>query len=191
MDKNIPIETSYNLEQIFTNEEGWIFYNSAFKNWKIIHENLIGESVLDIGCASGIALGMHKLFKPKINAEGFEGNSEAKPLWEERKLNVSIGDIYALPFLDNHFDTVYSSHVLEHLTDPKKAIEESIRVAKKRVIHSVPSGNVDDKNHGTPHLHYFNRINFKSLFDEKYYSKIILLNVEDVHMSSLILVLDK
>ncbi len=35
-----------------------------------------------------------------------------------------------MPFLDNSFDIVYSSNVLEHVKNPQKVIEESIRVLK-------------------------------------------------------------
>jgi hypothetical protein len=41
-----------------------------------------------------------------------------------------------------------------------------IRVAKQKVLIIVPAGNCDDKNMGTPHLRYYNRVNFKELIDE-------------------------
>lgn len=45
--------------------------------------------------------------------------------------NVSIvGDLFRLPFLDNSFDFVFCIYVLEHITDPKLAIEEMYRVLK-------------------------------------------------------------
>jgi SAM-dependent methyltransferase len=40
------------------------------------------------------------------------------------------GDGYALPFDDDTFDLVFSSNVLEHVEDPARFIDESVRVAK-------------------------------------------------------------
>ena len=40
-------------------------------------------------------------------------------------------DICDLPFQDNSFDVVFCNHVLEHITDDKKAMQELFRVMKK------------------------------------------------------------
>ncbi len=49
-------------------------------------------------------------------------------------------NIYPWPIKDNEYDMVYTSHVLEHLDDPKKAIEEIWRITKSdgKVIIKVP-----------------------------------------------------
>jgi SAM-dependent methyltransferase len=49
-------------------------------------------------------------------------------------------DITNLSFKDNEFDTIYCSHILEHIEDDQKAINELYRVAKKdsNVIILVP-----------------------------------------------------
>ena len=39
-------------------------------------------------------------------------------------------DIQALPFLDDSYDLVYASLVLEHVNDDKEAIREICRVLK-------------------------------------------------------------
>jgi len=40
-------------------------------------------------------------------------------------------DIHNLKFGDEQFDWVITDQVLEHVSDPKRAIEESFRVLKK------------------------------------------------------------
>ena len=184
-------KTEYNYNQLIENDKGWLFYNAALKNWKNIHLNIIGNSVLDIGCGGGIALSLSKVFEPKKKFVGFEADGKFKHIWKSRNVKVRTGDIYNLPFKNNEFDTVYSSHLLEHLEFPDKAIYESIRVAKKRIIHSVPSGNVDDKNLGSKHLHIFNRKNFLECFNSKSISVNNFYAVEDNHMTSLMVILDK
>ena len=186
----IKEQTAYDIHQLIENEKGWLFYGAALKGWKELYQNIIGDSVLDLGCASGISLSLIKTFNPLIEATGLEGNDSGKSMWDLRNLNVISGDIYNLPFDDNSFDTVYSSHVIEHLEDPTRAIEESIRVAKKRIIHIVPDGNVDDKNHGSPHLHYFNRINFQKLFENRGLKQVVYKPILDNHINSLIAVYD-
>jgi SAM-dependent methyltransferase len=40
------------------------------------------------------------------------------------------GDIYALPYPDNSFDAAFANHVIEHLSDPVRALKEIHRVLK-------------------------------------------------------------
>ena len=40
-------------------------------------------------------------------------------------------DICDLPFIDNEFDVIFCNHVLEHIPDDKKAMQELFRVLKK------------------------------------------------------------
>ena len=49
-----------------------------------------------------------------------------------------IGDITALPFLDNAFDFVFCSHVLEHVDKPEIALQELTRIGKRGYI-EVPT----------------------------------------------------
>ncbi len=49
---------------------------------------------------------------------------------------VANGD--ALPFADDSYDFVFSSHVIEHFPDPIKALEEWVRVARRYVVAIVP-----------------------------------------------------
>ena len=44
--------------------------------------------------------------------------------------DLRLGDVQNLPFADEAFDLVMAAHVLEHLVDPHRAIEEMVRVLK-------------------------------------------------------------
>ncbi len=182
--------TSYSLEEIIESEKGWLFYAAAFKTWRVVHSLIAGRSVLDVGCGSGIGMALHKVFDPQLRAVGLEGSDDGRSIWDARGIDVVSGSIYDLPFGAEEFDTVVSSHVLEHLDDPIRALKESMRVARHRVVHAVPIGNVDDKNHGTPHLHHFSRVSLLELAAEAGASNPTLHLAEDIHMSSLILSVD-
>ena len=70
-------------------------------------------------------------------------------------------------------------------------IDESLRISKKRVIHVVPEGNVNEKNFGTPHLKIYNRVNFKKYFNKKNIKIINYESIQDTHMNSLFICLEK
>ena len=63
------------------------------------------------------------------------------------KLNVHlelVADAQNLPFRDNSFEIVYASHILEHLTNPFKALSEFKRVSKNFVVVKVPNASYED-----------------------------------------------
>ncbi len=181
--------TSYNAIQFYESEQGWYLFNAAWKNWRQMFMNMSGNSLLDLGCGSGIGLGLAKMFRPDLEATGVEEDISYHEVWKARGLNVVQGDIYSLEFEDSSYDTVWSSHVIEHLREPKKMIEESFRVSRQRVIHAVPVGNVEDKNLGTQHLEVYNRLNFRKLFED-FTNEIRLEYVEDPYMSSFIAIME-
>jgi ubiquinone/menaquinone biosynthesis C-methylase UbiE len=184
-------ETKYLFEDILENEKGWLFYDTNLKLFRKIFNSISGKDIIDIGCGGGLMIGLIKLFNPEIKVTGFEGSEEIRPIWKKRNLEVKTGDIYKLPFQDNEFDTVFSSHVIEHLEKPEEMIEESLRVSKKRIIHIVPEGNVNEKNFGTPHLKIYNRVNFIKHFNQKNIRIINYESIQDTHMNSLFICLEK
>lgn len=80
--------------------------------------------ILDVGAG----------FYPYPGAVSIDGNAAAAP-GILHDLNA-----YPWPVADSTYDMVYSSHCLEHLADPKRAVEEIWRVAKPgaTVIIRVP-----------------------------------------------------
>lgn len=94
-------------------------------------------TILDVGCGPGsITVGLATLV-PNGRVIGVEYVSD--PLGQARELaaekgvtNVEFrtGDIYSLDYPDDYFDIVHVHQVLQHITDPVKAIREMRRVAK-------------------------------------------------------------
>ncbi len=89
--------------------------------------------------------------------------------------------VYALPFLDNTFDVVHLSHVLEHLDFPLYALEEIKRVTKNTVSVRVPNelytNQILDKIYSEEHLYSWTANTLKNLL-EKVFPKV---RVKTVH----------
>jgi ubiquinone/menaquinone biosynthesis C-methylase UbiE len=99
-----------------------------------------GSDVLSIGCGTGVIEEYIKTQKPNIKLIGTDvaATEPQRELWQKRGLEVLVADGPSQPFEDNSFDTVYSSHVLEHVPDPKAVIIESLRLARLAAVHMVP-----------------------------------------------------
>jgi len=56
-------------------------------------------------------------------------------------------DEFPYPFEENEYDTCWLIHILEHLKNPDKALEEAKRIASDRVIAIIPIGESNDPDH--------------------------------------------
>lgn len=100
-----------------------------------ILSTISGSNVLEVGCGRGyLANIMSKnhdvtacdIVIPKELSRKFP------------KVNFVQGNIQSLPFKDNSFDTVVTTHTLEHVQNLPAAIAELRRIAKKELIIVVP-----------------------------------------------------
>lgn len=83
--------------------------------------------LLDIGTGTGVFL---SLASTRYNATGIELGKAAREFAQAQGLNVLEASIDQLPFSDQTFDVVTLIDVLEHLSDPFRAIQEIERVLK-------------------------------------------------------------
>ena len=104
-----------------------------------------GDVVLDAGCGDGsLAILLAKKgaivtacdISPENIAAGRE-NAVSAGLSE--KISFMTADAENLPFPDNSFDWVVSSHVLEHLPHFEKGLAEIRRITKKRAVIAMPT----------------------------------------------------
>jgi ubiquinone/menaquinone biosynthesis C-methylase UbiE len=119
---------AYDKFKMISNQSRYILYQSRYYNFNIKPN----DKVLDIGSGNRpLHLATHLAdIAIEDNHHGRAGVPfkyiDNKPVYE--------CNIEALPFKDKEFDFVYCSHVMEHVTEPKKACKELMRVAKRGYI---------------------------------------------------------
>lgn len=106
--------------------------------------------VLDAGCGPGtVTAGLARAVSPG-EVIGLDAVPEVLDharahAAEEGVDNVTFvaGDVYALEFPDAHFDVAYANQLLQHLTDPVRAIQEMRRVLKPGGLLAVRDADYD------------------------------------------------
>lgn len=112
--------------------------------------------VCDVGCGTGYLLRylIETLDPPARRLTGVE--FQIDDALRETLQNVELREakIEALPFPDGAFDTVISTHVLEHVLDIRHAIGELRRICRGRLIVVVPLER-ESSFAFNPHIHFF------------------------------------
>lgn len=134
---------NYNLRNMYSNEELDYGYKKTMGISRTeMMQRFVGDfdreiKILEVGCNIGIMLvNLQEMgFK---NLSGIEIQPKAIEHAYERTsgLNITEASAYEIPFEDNEFDLVFTTHVLIHL-DPVKintALKEIYRCSKKYIF---------------------------------------------------------
>lgn len=100
------------------------------------------HSVLDVGCGEGsLALELMGEGARVTAVDLSQPNVERARdrMREAGRAPVAIADAVSLPFPDSSFDVVVSSHVIEHLEDPRAALREIARVTRGVAVVAMPT----------------------------------------------------
>lgn len=108
-----------------------------------VYNNDIQERrFLDIGCATGLLLNHMK--QKGWRTQGVEiCRSSAEYAITNFGINVFVGPLEDASFADNSFDVVHTSHVIEHVSDPKGMLLEIKRILKPHGSLVLTTPNVD------------------------------------------------
>lgn len=102
-----------------------------------ICRDVVGESVCDVGCGTGALLSHVKAANPGLTrCVGVDFAIDDADSLED--VEYVAAKIESLPFEDGEFDTVICTHVIEHVLDYRRAIQELRRIARRRLIIVVP-----------------------------------------------------
>lgn len=114
-------------------------------------ESVVGDEVLEVGCGSGY-LANRLSASHRVTATDIYVDDEVRAKY--RDVTFVTAPISRLPFADASFETVVSTHVLEHVQDLAGAMAELRRVARRRVIVVVPRQRPYRYTYDL-HLHFF------------------------------------
>jgi ubiquinone/menaquinone biosynthesis C-methylase UbiE len=109
-----------------------------------------GMRVLDCGCGPGsITIGLARIVEPG-HVTGVDVSEQHIRLANERaaderapNVQFEVGNVYHLTFPNQSFDAVLARAVLEHLTEPVKALREMHRVLKPGGVIGVADADWD------------------------------------------------
>lgn len=112
-----------------------------FPESQIAHKYLDGLRGIEIGAAAHNPFGLNT-----INVDRFANTDPGYLPYAQEQIRLCGEEVQVdvvapgdkLPFKDNEYDFVLSSHVLEHIFDPIGALKEWRRVAKQYVVVIVP-----------------------------------------------------
>lgn len=138
-----------NLNNTFINNRETDLNSCCIKE---IINNIIGNSVLEVGC--GKAFLSNKISNLQYNITAVDIHIEDSIIKKYSKIKFQKENIENLSFKDNKFDTVICTHTLEHTQDIYKSIAELKRVTKNRLIIVVPKQR-PYKYTFDLHLHFF------------------------------------
>jgi 2-polyprenyl-3-methyl-5-hydroxy-6-metoxy-1,4-benzoquinol methylase len=99
------------------------------------------KNALEAGCGEGFSTQRLRDMLPPgatLRASDVEQRLVDEARLRNPMIPVERESIYELPHADNSFDVVFVMEVLEHLTEPEKALAEVCRVSKRWVIATVP-----------------------------------------------------
>lgn len=97
------------------------------------------RTILEVGLGEGEVSARVRARYPAARLVGIDlPDAELAASWRERSLAGAFADITRLPFADETFDLVLGIEVLEHVPEPAAALAEVHRVARDRVVLSVP-----------------------------------------------------
>jgi len=88
--------------------------------------------ILEIGCNDGFAMDYIK--EKGFEVEGIDIAKHKLKIAKEHGLKVQFAYQEKMPFGDKSFDTIFSSHTLEHSYNAEQAVKEYQRVAKRAIV---------------------------------------------------------
>lgn len=145
-------------------------YNNYYKLMPDMHENsdlsekcieeiiknITGNSVIDVGCGKGYLINkIHKKIKNiKISGAEIVVSEKLNNIASESHANIFNFSVEEIFNINQKFDTVICTHVLEHILDIRTAYENLLKITNKKLIIVIPRERPNQFSFNG-HLHFF------------------------------------
>ena len=118
-----------------------VLIRKFFATIRYLVEQSHALTVADIGCGEGFVMQYLMNVLPKLHCVGIDIDIDSLRRGQliHPDIQVQKGTIYNLPYTTRAFDLVLCIEVLEHLDQPRQALEELIRITKRYCLFSVPN----------------------------------------------------
>lgn len=169
----------------------------TLKHWEILEKHIKqGSKIIDLGCGPGTLAYFVKTNNIGVEVTSVDLNERWVSVGKEKGIDVIQLDIEKSLIVDlgSDFDLVYSSHVLEHVKEPKETLLNWLQLLKSGglMFLEVPDEStmfVESEVSKLEHLSYFNKETLKTLFyncglDILYLGKVTspFRNVEEINI---------
>ncbi len=136
--------------------------------------------ILDVGCGGAWLAGT--LIESNMNIVSMDvSNKNPTVASETYAVDNHLGmitDVYDMPFVDDAFDTIVASEIMEHVPDPKSFVSHLLKILKPKGKLIITTPYNEQRQHSlcihcnkkTPHhahLHSFNEENIKNLISDQ------------------------
>lgn len=120
-----------NIFQMLWHKWKWVTLRRMIQD---LHGN-----ILDIGCAGGMITAKMQEELPQAHLTGMDLYKKAIKYAKKTYPHILfvVGDAHKLPWPSDYFDAVVATETLEHLHNPKKAVQEIYRVLKPKGLFIV------------------------------------------------------
>ena len=111
-----------------------VSYDIRYEEYNIAFNYLSkSKNVLDLGCGTGTFLNYwsDRSNESKTSIIGIDLNEENVLFGKKRGLNIIQGNALDLPFENDSFDAIHSSHLMQVFSFEHKVLFECLRVIKK------------------------------------------------------------
>jgi ubiquinone/menaquinone biosynthesis C-methylase UbiE len=106
------------------------------ESFTAVVEAVVGDRVLDVACGEGHLA--ESLAARGHDVVGCDVATTAGRRGSDQRVHWCDGNVEELPFRDRAFDTVVSTHTLEHVQHLGRALTELRRVTRQRLVIVVP-----------------------------------------------------
>jgi len=139
VDKEFEINRPHNAGRLYNFLVNYKFQTAL----EVLPLPIKGLSVLDICCGSGMISEYYAKKGAKVSGIDLSPEAVERASIRSKRYDFQaefrIADSTNLPFPDNSFDIVSVHDGLHHLNNPKKAVKEMARLAKKGIIIIEPA----------------------------------------------------